>query len=203
MRSILIILSLAILFASCEDTKSKRIRVAVENQMTVYPESTLKDLYKNFFQDRFGPGHLIPDTAAAGNYLRSELASIGKTSGAYYEPTGWEGCFYRVNLSVITENIVPYNVYFDAFVQSVNQIVPISIEQWITEWLAIDSVIRSMNLSLADYEKDRMEIIEMLNHGEYVIHHSPQFEQHYEPHYRIIEKKIFERDIKPYLLIEN
>jgi hypothetical protein len=196
-------MGLAILFASCEDTKSKRIRVAVENQMTVYPHSTLKDLYKNFFQDRFGPGHLIPDTAVAGNYLRSELASVEKASGAYYEPTGWEGCFYRVNLSVIKENIVPYDIYFDAFVRSVNQIVPISIEQWKTEWLAIDAVIQTMKLTLPDYEKDRREIIEMLERGEYIMHHSPQFEQHYDPHYRIIEKNIFERDIKPYLLIEN
>jgi len=203
MRSIIIIIGLAIIFVSCEDTKNERIRIAVENQMAVYPKSTLKDLYKNFFQDRFGPGHLIPDTAAAGNYLRSELSSFDKASGAYYEPTGWEGCFFRVNLSVIKENIVPYNVYFDAFVQSANQIQPISIEQWRTEWLVIDAVIRSMNLSLPDYEKDRIEIIENLKHGEYVIHHSPQFEQNYEPHYRIIEKSIFERDIKPYLFIEN
>ena len=184
---------------SCEDTRNKLIREAVENQLSVYPSSTLRDLYKNFFQDRFGPGHLIPDTAASGNYLRNELASFDKTTGAYYEPTGWEGCFYRVNLSVIKENLVPYDVYFDAFVRSVNQIVPISVEQWKTEWLTIDTIIQAMNLSLPDYEKDRLEIIEMLDQGEYVSHHSPQYEQHYDPHYRIIEKSIFEREIKPYL----
>ena len=194
----MIIIGLTVLFVSCEDTKSKRIRAAVENQMTVYPQSTLKDLYKNFFQDRFGPGHLIPDTAAAGNYLRSELASIDKASGAYYEPTGWEGRFYRVNLSVITENIVPYDVYFEAFIKSVNQIVSPTIEQWKIEWNTIESVIRSMNISLPDYEKDRQDMIDMLENGDFVVHHSSLFESHYSPHYRIIEKNIFEREIKPY-----
>jgi len=175
------------------------VKKSVENQMAVYPQSTLRDIYKNFFQDRFGPGHLIPDTAAAGNYLRSELASIDRISGTYYEPAGWEGCFYRVNLSVIKENIVPYDVFFEAFVRSVNQIVPISVDTWKVEWLSIDSIIQTMNLSLPDYEKDRQEIFGMLEKGDYVMHHSPQFELHYSPHYRIIEKSIFENEILPFL----
>ena len=199
MRSVFIIICLAVVLVACEEPRNKQIRVAVENQLSEYPHSTLRDLYKNFFQDRFGPGHLIPDTAASGNYLRYELASFDKATGPYYEPTGWEGCFYRVNLSVIKENRVPYDVFFDAFVRSVNQIIPPTIEQWKTEWLVIESVIQTMNLSLPDYETDRQEIIEMLEHGEYVMHHSPQFELHYSPHYRIIEKKIFENEILPFI----
>ena len=50
----------------------RAVREAVTRQMAAYPQSTLKDLYKNFFQDRFGPGHIIADTAA-GSYLRWEL----------------------------------------------------------------------------------------------------------------------------------
>lgn len=167
--------------------------------MTTYPQSTLKDLYKNFFQDRFGPGHLIPDTAASGDYLRRELASIDKTTGAYYEPAGWEGAFYRVNLSVIKENLVPYEVYFDAFIRSVNGIVPPSIKDWEKEWLSIDAIIQGMGLSLANDEKDRQEIRELLKKGEYVMHHSAAFEANYSPHYRIIEKAIFEKEIRPFL----
>lgn len=175
------------------------VQKAVDNQMVVYPQSTLKDLYKKFFQDRYGPGHLIPDTIVAGNYLRNELASIDKLFGAYYEPTGWEGCFYRVNLSVIKENLVPYHLFFDAFVRSANQITPISLDQWKNEWLSIDSIIQTMSLSLTDYEKDRQEIFRMLEQGEYVMHHSQQFETHYTPHYRIIEKTIFKKEILPFL----
>ncbi|MDR2234020.1 MAG: hypothetical protein LBE56_12985 [Tannerella sp.] len=185
-----------------DSTKAKfeaDVKEAVTRQMTVYPYSTLKDLYKNFFQDRFGPGHLIADTAEAGKYLRSELASFDISTGAAYESTGWEGCYLRVNLSFIKEKIIPYDVFFEAFVRSVNQITPVSVEQWQTEWTAIDLIINNMNLNLPEYDKDRKTIFDMIANGEIVAHHSQQFEQHYSPHYRIIEKSIFEQDIKPYI----
>ena len=50
--------------------------------------------------------------------------------GAAAEPTGWEGNFYRVNLSVIKKGQIPYAVFFDAFVRSVNGIRPITVAAW-------------------------------------------------------------------------
>ena len=32
-----------------------KIKKSVERQLNDYPKSTLQDLYKSFFQDRFGP----------------------------------------------------------------------------------------------------------------------------------------------------
>ena len=60
-------LTLFFLFCLCLSATEKRdfeeaVRVAVSRQMQKYPKSTLKDLYKNFFQDKFGPGHIIGDT---------------------------------------------------------------------------------------------------------------------------------------------
>ena len=49
---------------SCKETESGQIRAAVENQLKAYPKSTLQDLYKNFFQDYFGPGHIVSDTTS-------------------------------------------------------------------------------------------------------------------------------------------
>lgn len=193
-------------FLLCLDTSAAgkegfedAVRLAVARQMETYPKSTLKDLYKNFFQDKFGPGHIIGDTTAAGNYLRRELASYTKTAGALAEPTGWEGNFLRVNLSVIKNNQVPYDVFFDAFVRSVNGIRPIAVAEWQKEWHQIEKIIRSMNLSLPDYESDKVEIENRLNKGEYVGHHSKLFEDRYSPHYRIISRAIFEKEILPLL----
>jgi hypothetical protein len=182
-----------------QNTFEDAVKTAVIKQMQDYPESTLKDLYKNFFQDRFGPGHLVQDTASSGNYLRYELASFDRVSGAYYEPTGWEGHYLRVNLSIIKENLVPYDVFFDAFVRSVNGITPPSTEEWAKEWRNIDAVIQKMDLPLAHCEADRQEIFNKLEQGEYVMHHSKTFEENYSPHYRIMEKSIFEKEIKPLL----
>lgn len=172
------------------------VRAAVGWQMTAYPRSTLKDLYKNFFQDKFGPGHIISDTTAAGNYLRRELSSYTDLEGAVAEPTGWEGNFLRVNLSVIKSGQISYDTFFDAFLRSVNGIRPATVGEWQKEWIGIESIIRSMNLLLPDYETDRKEIEDRLNRGEYVGHHSKAFEEAYSPHYRIISKLIFEKELQ-------
>lgn len=199
----------AIIFAtlatliSCDRVKERdeKIRESIERQMTTYPQSTLRDLYKNYFQDSFGPGHIIADRAAADKYLRYELESASTFAGDDYEPTGYEGRFVRVNLSVIKDGRVDYNTFLDAFIRSVNGISQPSIEEWRKEWRSIDSIIRTMNIALPNAEQDRATIDSMLNAGQVVMHHSRLFNQHYAPHYRIIEREIFHKEILP--LINN
>ena len=199
-RYILLAVATMTLFAcSRVNPTHEKIRQSVERQLELYPESTLRDLYKNFFQDRFGPGHIIADNTAADRYLRYELNTAEGFEGLDYEPTGYEGRFYRVNLGVIADGRVPYDKYFDAFVRSVNGITPISIEEWSKEWHEIDSVIVSMGLQLEDFSADRAEIKALIEGGDYVMHHSQRFNDHYQPHYRIIERTIFENEILPLL----
>lgn len=50
----------------------QEVERVVKWQLENYPESRLTDLYKNFFQDKFGPGHMVADTASAGAYIRRE-----------------------------------------------------------------------------------------------------------------------------------
>ena len=199
-RYILLAVATMTLFACSKvNPTHEKIRQAVERQLELYPESTLRDLYKNFFQDRFGPGHIIADNTAADRYLRYELNTAEGFEGLDYEPTGYEGRFYRVNLGVIADGRVPYDKYFDAFVRSVNGITPIRIDEWSKEWHEIDSVIVSMGLQLEDFSADRAEIKALIEGGDYVMHHSQRFNDHYQPHYRIIERTIFENEILPLL----
>ena len=192
------ILSLSIWVTSCQhDSTDKAIIEAVEKQMKMYPESILRDLYKNFFQDYFGPGHIIANTEAANNYLQQELSSVTEFEGEDYEYTGYRGKMVRVNLKVIADGRVEYDKYLDAFLRSVNGITPPSIEEWRAEWAKIDSVIRAMDIELDDAEKDRQEIRQLLDDNKFVMHHSRQFNEHYAPHYRIIERTIFEEEILP------
>lgn len=200
-QQLIIGISVVLVLIACENgSKKEAIRMSIERQMSIYPRSTLVDLYKHFFQDCFGPGHLIADTAAAGRYLQSELSLSDTLMGVVYEPTGYQGHFYRVNLSVIKEGIVPYDIYFDAFVRSVNGIEPMPVEKWIKEWQLIESVIADMNLRLPHYEQQKQEIAGVLQAGKYVMHHSREFGETYDPHYRIIEKTIFEKEILPFII---
>ena len=196
-----IVLTACSLLMGCsrELSTEQKIHQAVETQLSTYPHSTLRDLYKNFFQDRFGPGHIIADSSSADRYLRSELSSSTSFEGADYEPTGYEGHFLRVNLGVIADGRVPYEKFFDAFVRSVNGIVMPTIAEWQQEWVEIETVILKMNIQLDNMEADRAEIKQLLDSGGYVMHHSESFNRHYSPHYRIIERTIFEQEILPLL----
>ena len=185
------------------DSFETAVREAVNRQMQVYPASTLRDLYKNFFQDKFGPGHIVADTTGAGNYLWRELASYDEVTGDYAEPTGWEGNYVRVNLSVIKEGLVPYPVFFDAFYRSVNGIVPPDVADWQEEWNRIEAVIASMYPDLPDYAVDKAAITANLNRGEFVGHQSPQFEAYYSPHYRIMSRANSEIEIKQLLPVNK
>ena len=89
-RTLFIIASLLLLVACKQETA---IEQAIGRQMASHPASTLQDLYKNFFQEQFGPGHLVPDTTSAARYLRYELQTMNSESQTLYEPIGVEGRF--------------------------------------------------------------------------------------------------------------
>ena len=201
MRGIILIISAFFFLSSCQNEKDSMIRSAIENQLQTYPQSTLKDIYKNFFQDRFGPGHLINDASSARNYLQSEMDSYSDVSGEMAEPAGWQKNFYRVNLGAVKNGLISSDALLDALIRSANEAEAIPIEQWKKEWSQIESIVKSMNLSLPDYDKDSDEIKKRLDEGIYVGHHSDTYRELYSPHYRIISRKIFEEEILP--LIED
>jgi hypothetical protein len=197
MRILIFILFIISVSACGQRDRESSIKVAVEHQMELYPCSTLQDIYKNFFQDRFGPGHIISDTASAGEYLREELNSLISFSGVPYEPTGYMGNFYRVNLSVIKEGKVDYDTFFKTFIKSVSGFEPISVQEWKDEWGVINGVVYKMNLNLKHYSRDSLEIAHLLQEGKYVMHHSREFSEAYNPHYRIVRKEYFEKMLLP------
>ncbi len=204
MKNVLLPCLMAICLISCSGNPNEvAIRKAVERQMQTYPKSTLRDVYKNFFQDRFGPGHIISDTTAAGKYLRMELASSERFDGELYEPTGYSGNFYRVNLSLIKDGTIDYHTYFDAFVRSVNSTTPPTVAEWADEWHAIVGVISRMNPCPSNFKSDSVEIETLLKDGKYVMHHSEMFNATYSVHYRIIHRDIFEKEILPLIAEEK
>lgn len=197
----ILIMTFLLCFLSCsnKDDFNTGVRHAIEIQMKKYPESTLKDIYKNFFQDRFGPGHLIEDVEQAHQYLHHELEYCSGEYTEAAEPTGWQHNFYRVNLAIVHNDIISCDDLLDALVRSANAVKPFSIEDWQKEWSEIEAIVRSMELSLPDYEEDKKEIDTKLEEGKYVGHHSDAYNITYDPHYRIISKKIYEEEILPLL----
>ena len=174
----------------------QKVETAVRMQMKKYPESSLVDIYKSFFQDRFGPGHMITDSASAKNYLKKEIFSYDEITENEIEFIGWEHNFYRVDLSLIKRNIIPFDDFFTAFMESANNIVLPSAEAWEKEWHNISKIIDKMNLDLPAITEDRRAIAELFLLGKFDMHHSPEYIKAYSPHYRIISISVFERNLR-------
>lgn len=187
--NILIILMIFLFSSSMND--GKLIRDAVNYQVENYPESRLADIYKNFFQDFYGPGHLLNNPDRALNYLQRELEEVDScTLHQPIEGTGYRNTFVRVDLCLIREGKLSYEDFARLFIESAESFRLPEIEEWKSEWEKILGVIEGMALEISNFEEDKIKIQEMLEKGEYVIHHSDEYIRAYDPHYRILRKEL-------------
>ncbi len=193
---------LLFLFLGCQPSSEK---TAIESQLRDYPESRVLDIYKSFCQDNLGPGHLIPNPQSAKNYLMSELETFREDldSARYdaprimYYPAGDKGNYVRVDLSVVLDGLVGEEAFLDAFVRSANEGKRLTEEQWVAKWKRIEKIILRDFPGIPDAKEDLETINSYLDKGELIIHHSEAFSKAYNPHYRIIARDIFEKEIKP------
>ena len=184
-------------------TMAQNIDGFVNSQMQTYPKSRLLDIYKSCFQDYMGAEHLVSDRARVKAYLDEELesTSIESLMPWYYEPCGIDSSYYRVSIRTVKEGIVTEGMLLDAFIRSANVKNRPSVESWRERWHVIIGTIDDMHLNLPHYDRDKQFIDSILSAGKYAISHSPEYREAYRPHYRIVERSIFEREIKP--LIEQ
>ncbi len=195
MRKLLLVLALACsfsLFGQSIDTVA--VRSAIERQLATYPESTLQDIYKSFYQEHFGPGHIISDTASARRYLMRELSEMGKTASPYFEPTGSKGDYVRVYLSAIADSLITAEQLLDAFVRSANLWQEPTVS-WMEKWEAIVSIIQANKMEIEGFETDLPLLTEAARNNQ-AVHHSRRYNEAYHPHYRIVERSIFERALE-------
>ena len=166
---------------------------AVETLVFNYPEVQLADIYKSFYQDAFGPGHVLADSLASRRYFFSELEEGGEWGGPLFEFTGEGNNFVRLNMDLVRKGIIPAETYFQAFVNSLGRVLPPSPEEWINQWTQIDSILKAKNFSFPDEEADRIMIDQKLKNHNFTVHHSERFDSIYNFHYRIISIPEFER----------
>lgn len=154
-------------------------------------------------QDFFGPGHLLTNLTASENYLKSELAETENFDGPDYEPTGFMGNFYRVNLGLVANGVIPYDIFFDTFVSSVQNIQIPQPEEWMRIWSAIDNEIKNLGWHFENEDTDRQELQQQFNENNFIAHHSRAYNDNVNFHYRIISKDKFMEVILPYLENQN
>lgn len=179
-------------------------REAISRQLEQYPASRVQDIYKSFCQDNLGPGHLIPDTVQARAYLMSELKAYREDLGGdryrkpqlRYMPVGDQGNYVRVDLSVVLDGLVDAETLLDAFVRSANEGKVISQDAWPQKWSEVEAVIREDFPEIPGASGDLAVIDSLVSSGQLILHHSEIFSETYHPHYRIVDRRIFDKELK-------
>lgn len=183
---------------------------AIERMIVTHPMMSLCDVYKSCFQDYYGPAHAITDTARVVSYIEQELAQVATSGSNYYEPCGWRANYYRVDVALVADSIIPLDTYADAFMRSGNDLQSAVDEVWCAEWnelltvtkdviSANGKIIPRMSPLILHFASDSAAIAQMLSAGNYVMHHSASYREHYHPHYRIIRNDIFQQEILPHI----
>ena len=170
------------------------LRMAVERQLGDYPASTLQDIYKAFYQEHFGPEHMITDTAAVRDYLNYELDHCdGQAATLYYESIGVNGDYVRVYLNAVKDGLITPEQLLWAFLNSAKPAQHQSLD-WATKWKEIVEVIDEIKPGFGQEERELMRKASLQN---LAVHHSQAYNAAYHPHYRIIKREIFEQQLKP------
>lgn len=195
------IMGAILLATSCLTGYCLEVEEFVTTLLNEYPKARLLDIYKSSFQDYMGAEHLVSDTATVRDYLDYELSTTEANDLMpwYYEPCGTDGNFVRVSLSAVKEGLISSEELLNAFIASANGEERPSVESWAARWHDIIAAIDKMGLALPYYDQDKQGIEEVLAQGKYAISHSPEYREAYAPHYRIVKRDIFERDLLPKL----
>lgn len=201
------------------------LEASVAEFLERYPKATLQDVYKNSFQDYFGPAHIMASRESVIAYLERELKKMklekvpplsitlysdttdhtpvaGDMSGEkeesfqYYTPCGWRHNYYQVSLKMITDGLISVEDFADAFLAGGGE-EPQVTEAWLEEWKLIKKGVKKVAPKLKGFKDDDARITSLIEEGKYVVHHSASFNGAYKPHYRIIRRDIFEAVILP------
>ena len=175
-------------------SSTARYEDAIAGQLRYHPETTLQDIYKSFYQDKFGPGHIIPDRASAEEYLRYELSSMEEdTDTLLFEPAGAGLSYVRVSLRLVSDEKIDFDEYLDSFISGAVPVTDETLREWKAEWPEIAAA--AAKLDIDGYERDKVMIDSLLSveGSQYAMHHSNRFNESYHPHYRIMRKDIAEQ----------
>jgi len=172
----------------------KETEKAIARQVELHPEMTLQDVYKSFYQDEFGPGHMISDSAAVRAWLDSELAADDYLPGEVRtEPTGAAGRYVRVSLALVKEGVISEEELMEAFMAGAKSVGPDDLAAWKRKWPKICDAARWLGIKGYDRDRAMLDSILALPDADYAVHHSRQYVEAYHPHYRIVETQLFEK----------
>ena len=197
MNRFAIYILMAITAVSCSQPATKTEEF-VSTEFATFPESRFVDIYKSFFQDAYGPGHLIPDTTHAGMYLSEDLLNENWPDTMLWQATGINHDFYRINLVLVKNGTIPRDTFLLAMLESATLARKPEISDFKNQVKELYDAVKKQHPDLPDLEKDKDAIDAQLDKGEVMMHHSEHYLQTYQRRYRIVHNSVFERWQKTY-----
>lgn len=196
MKKHLYILLTLVLLAGCRANENS-IQGAIEREREYFPQRTMQDVYKSFYQNRFGAEHMITDTAAVHAYLlyEIEVAAADSVHNPFYDFVGADGRYVRVYLTCVNNGKLTADQLFDAFIRSA---VPAQQpdRSWADEWAEIEQVARTCYVPCTEEE---CLLLRQAAQDNRAVHHSEAYRNAYHPHYRIVRRDIFDNELAPHI----
>lgn len=152
----------------------------IEQELSLFPKSTLTDIYKLFFQNSCGSNHFFKSITEIKSSMEKEITKMKKLSFSY--PTydiSYILPVKRFSLKDIYYNKFDVNFVADRFFAlSINEM-SLNSSQWEKEWSEISlltltikkDIVNDLNETNLDYSQ--------------ATHHSSIYKENYHPHYRI------------------
>jgi len=165
---------------------SHKVLVAATALLNRYPLATLADIYKSFFQDEFGPGHLLDDHAAALTFLDREIETTVNRFRYEPEPCGLGRCYCRLSLDLVVGGIVSRQRFAEAFLRGSAGFTEPEGETWSRRWTDMRMALLPLRPRIEEFDEAAERIDDRLQHGQYAMHHSARFREAYDPRYRIV-----------------
>ena len=169
MNKICILTCLAILLSmlSCKRSGEDSLEQSINNILRKYPEATLSDIYKSFFQDYFGVAHMLASREKVKSYIEYEIDNAVQFDSTLYESCGRNGNFVRVNLLAVKMGYISADKLTDAFIRSWGASKDSVTEEWKSEWQQILQATKRLVPSLENFSNDSAMIAERLKEGVY------------------------------------
>lgn len=187
--------------ASGQYAVPNRARQVLSDYLRRFPQAQLQDVYKLCFQDIYGPGHIIKDSATCAGYILREMEQVDTADTRYpdYEYAGIEGNYVRVNIKILKQHRFDLGRFVQLLMLSARQDNPMPLYDWRGQWQRLQTLLGTFQPRPLNFEADAAALQQVFDRGDYVFHHSARFNQAYAPHYRLIRRDLFEREILPAL----
>ncbi len=156
------------------------------------PEMRIQDAYKWLFHATLGGEHAVTDESFVRAWLEQEWDEIGAPIEGEEEIQRLtpSGDLVRVNLRPYKARGGDRDAMLNAFICSAHEFRGDRAD-FLAEWHSLGSILRSGETQKLTYSAWETLNEEMQLHGYPTVHHSPEYENVYQPAYRVLLRRLW------------